>query len=310
MKTSKTRTAFTLVELLVVIAIIGILVGMLLPAVQMVRESARRTSCQNKMRQLGIAVLNFETTHEFYPPSRPADLFMTWPHYLMPYMELNNLADQLDIQAPYFQQDPNVLNRTVDDWICPSRARSSYVSNRESRDEPVGPVCDYAGNAGSAQFFLGDRWARFVDPVDGVFNSGYAHDDENRVVSGRLIGGGKGRYKNASVTDGHSNTIFIGEKYLNQNQLGNPSGWGDGSVLNGDEPETFMRIGGFAMPIATTQDEPLSPGELPVFGSAHPTICNFLLGDGSVHSLSTQTDESTLYRLCSREDGLPVSIKE
>lgn len=302
------RKAFTLVELLVVIAIIGVLVGMLLPAVQMVRESARRTTCLNNLKQLGLATMNYETTHMNFPPSRAADQFMTWPFYLMPYMELNNLAEQLDGQAPYASQPPEVLNRTVEAWICPSRPRSAFVSNFESRGEPVGPVSDYAGNAGSHQFFLNDLWAKFDDPVDGVMNSGFRND--NPVVSGRLTGPARGRYNHASITDGTSNTIFYGEKYLNPNQLGNPGGWGDSSILNGDQPETFMRIGGFAMPIASSQNQPYSPGELPVFGSAHPTVTNFVMGDGSVHSLTNRTSEQTLMQLCSREDGIPVSLRE
>lgn len=300
--------AFTLVELLVVIGVIGILIGMLLPAVQMVREAARRTACQNKLRQIGIAIHSYESANTQYPPARAADQFMTWPLYLMPFMELNNIHDGLDRQLPYFAQDPDLLDRSIEDWICPSRTRSLFVSNRESRGEPIGPVCDYAGNAGSHQFFLGDVWALFNDPVDGVFNSGFARDNE--VVAGKLIGPEKGRYRQASIKDGMSNTIFIGEKYLNKTQLSNPGGWGDGCVLNGDEPETFMRLGGFAMPIASTQDQPLSPGELPVFGSAHPTVTNFVMGDASVHSIANKISESTLARLCSREDGLPVSLQE
>lgn len=300
--------AFTLVELLVVIAIIGILIGMLLPAVQMVREAARRTACQNKLKQIGLAILNYESVRGQYPPSRAADNFLTWPFYLMPYMELNNISDRMDSQSPYFAQDPEILNRPIDDWICPSRPRVIYVSKRESRDEPIGPVSDYAGNAGSHQFFLGDAWAQFYDRVDGVLNSGFARD--NPVVAGKLVGPEKGRYGHSSIVDGTSNTIFIGEKYLNQNHLNSPSGWGDGSILNGDEPETFMRLGGFAMPIATSQDQPLSPGELPVFGSSHTGVTNFVLGDGSVHSISNLISESTLARLCSREDGQPVSLRD
>ena len=95
------RTGFTLVELLTVIAIIGVLVGMLLPAVQMVRESARRTHCSNNMRQLGIAIQAYHSAKEQIPPARAADSFLTWPVYLMPYMEGNNLYDQFDIQAVY-----------------------------------------------------------------------------------------------------------------------------------------------------------------------------------------------------------------
>ena len=308
MQRSRSHHAFTLVELLVVIAIIGVLVSMLLPAVQMVREAARRTSCQNNLRQLGIAVINYETTRNQYPPARAADQFLTWPFYLMPYMELNNLADQLDGKKRYVDQDPEMLNRQVPNWICPSRPRSLFVSNRESRGEPVGPVCDYAGNAGTHEYFLGDVWALFEDPVNGVFNSGYARD--NPVQNYQLIRAEVGRYNHASIKDGTSNTIFLGEKYLNRSQLGNPGGWGDGCILNGDEPETFMRLGGLAFGIAPTQSQPLSPGELPVFGSAHSTVTNFLMGDGSVHSLGNDMSESTLARLCARDDGQVVSLRE
>lgn len=302
------RNAFTLVELLVVIAIIGVLVGMLLPAVQMVREAARRTACLNKIKQFGLATHNFESAQMFYPPARASDQFLTWPFYLMPFMEMNNFADQLDGQVPYSQQPANVLNRGVEDWICPSRPRSELVSNFESRGEPVGPVGDYAGNAGSHQFFINDLWAKFDDPVDGVMNSGYRND--NPVVSRRLTGPARGRYSHSSITDGSSNTIFYGEKYLNPTQLGNPDGWGDSSILNGDQPETFIRIGGLAMPIASSQNQPYSPGELPVFGSSHPTVTNFVMGDASVHSVSNQISEQTLMRLCSREDGMPVSLQD
>lgn len=300
--------AFTLVELLVVIAIIGVLVSMLLPAVQMVREAGRRTVCQNKLRQIGVATLHYESVRMQYPPSRAADRFLTWPVYLMPYMEMETLYNQFDIRSPYLQQSPETLDRQLDFMICPSRARTIFVSLDESKGEHTGPVGDYAGNAGTQQYFPFDVWAKFTDPVDGVFNSGFAKD--NPVVGARLQNEEVGRYDQASLTDGTSNTILVGEKYLNANHLSEGGGWGDGSVLNGDQPETFMRLGGRAMGIARTQDEPLSPGELPVFGSAHPSVTNFLLADGSVHSLANRLDEWTLERLCARNDGNPVSLTE
>ncbi len=304
----RSHKAFTLVELLVVIAIIGILVSMLLPAVQMVRESARRTTCQNNLRQLGLAVMHYETTLNQYPPARAADRFMTWPYYLMPYMEMNNLADRLDGKLLYQDQDPDVLRRKVPEWICASRPRTEFISESESRGEPVGPVCDYAGNAGTHEYFLGDVWATFEEPVNGVFNSGFARD--NPVDNYQLVGPEKGRYNHASIKDGTSNTIFLGEKYLDWDNLGRSGGWGDGCILNGDEPETFMRLGGLAFGIAQSQKEGFSPGELPIFGSAHPTTTGFLMGDGSVHALNNLTDEETLARLCSRIDGQPVQLRK
>ena len=105
------------------------------------------------------------------------------------------------------------------------------------------------------------------------------------------------------IVDGTSNTIFVGEKYVSIYGLHEPEGWGDGSIYHGDEPETFMRIGGFGLGLARSETLNLSPGEVPVFGSSHVSIVNFVHGDGSVRSYSNQLDQRTLYRLCSRIDG-------
>lgn len=299
------KHGFTLVELLVVIAIIGTLIGMLLPAVQMVREAARRTACQNNLHQVALAIHNYESAKQLYPPSRAADEFLTWPVYLMPFLEMNNLYDQFKIQEKYQFQAPQILQNTMPVMLCPARPRRSNVSISESKG-PVGAIGDYAGNAGTPRFFPFDVWAKFQDPVDGVFNSGLA--SQNPVVNGKLQGTERGRYGHAEITDGLSNTIFIGEKYVSTFGELKSQGWGDGSIYNGDEPETFMRIGGFAMGLAASRTLILSPGEYPIFGSGHVGVVNFAFGDGSVHSLPINTDEESLYRLCSRKDGLAVSL--
>ena len=299
------KQGFTLVELLVVIAIIGILVSMTMPAVQMVREAARRAACQNHLHQIGLATLNYESSRFLYPPSRAADEFLAWPVYLMPYVEMGNTYDRLDLSNKYQFQDPDVVIKPMPVMLCPSRQRSQNVSNNETRG-PVGAIGDYAGNAGTPRYFPFDVWAKFVDPVDGVFNSGFA--DQNRVVNGKLVGPERGRYGQKDIIDGTSNTIFIGEKYVSTYGELEPHGWGDGSIYNGDEPETFMRIGGYAMGLAASRTIDLSPGEYPIFGSGHASVVNFVFGDGSVHSLAISTDEETLYRLCSRKDGLTVTL--
>ena len=303
------RQAFTLVELLVVVAIIGILISMLLPAVQAVREAARRTACLNNLKQIGLAVHNFESANRRIPAARAADGFMTWPTYLMPFMEQDNYVQQLEPTARYHAQNPESVRLPIEVMICPSRNRENgSISINESSGEPVGSVGDYAGNAGTTRFLVDDVWARFSDPVDGVFNSGFAQD--NQIADGRLVTGPQGRYTFASVTDGLSNTIFIGEKYVHQDHTGEPAGWGDGAILNGDNPVTSMRLGGFALGLATSSDLDLSPGESPVFGSAHPVTVNFVVGDASVHSLPTDLSEAVLSSLCSRNDGEVVSISD
>lgn len=282
---------------------------MLLPAVQMVRESARRTECLNNLKQVGLAVQSYESARQQYPPSRAADRFLAWPVYLMPYLEMENLHDQFELNKPYQVQDPAVTQEVMPVMQCPSRGRPGnlQVSHFETRG-PIGAVGDYVGNAGTQRYFLFDVWARFTEPVDGVFNSGFSKD--NKVVNGELVGPEKGRYNHASLVDGSSNTIFIGEKYVNPEGYNDARGWGDSCIYNGDEPETFMRLGGFGFGLAANQTLALSPGEFPVFGSAHPQVVNFVLGDGSTHALSTQLSQSTLFKLCSRNDGATVSIDD
>lgn len=301
----KRYQGFTLVELLVVIAVIGILVSMLLPAVGMVREAARRTHCLNNLKQIGLATHSYEASKHRFPPSRAADEFLTWPVYVMPYLEMNNLHDRLEVRKKYEVQDPDLVKTPMQVMLCPSRPRSNDISNWELRG-PRGAIGDYAGNAGTQRYFPYDVWAHFVEPVDGIFNSGYA--SQNKVLNGVLVHGEKGRYGFSSISDGTSNTIFIGEKYVSTFGYLEPQGWGDGSIYNGDEPETFMRIGGYAMGLASSQRLDLSPGEYPIFGSGHAAVVNFVFGDCSVHSLSSNIDEETLYRLCSREDGLTVTL--
>lgn len=304
-----TYRAFTLIELLVVMAIIGILIGMLLPAVQMVRESARRTDCLNRVRQVGLAIQNYNTSHQRIPPARAADGFLTWTVLIMPYMEEDNLYDQFDIKARYAVQDSTTVQYSVEIYFCPSRRFPPTLSKWESGGEHVGCVGDYAGNAGTSAYWSPDdgtgytgEWSLFTNEVDGVFNSGYAKD--NPVSAGRLVNGPRGRYRFKNMTDGLSHTIFVGEKSVSREHAQEPGGWGDGCIYNGEEPGTTMRLGGIGFPIEPHDEIPVpGPGTKPTWGSSHPAVCNFVFGDGSTKSLSVNTDEDVLRRLCSRNDG-------
>lgn len=303
------RRAFTLVELLVVIAIIGVLVGLLMPAVQMVRESARRTQCLNNLRQLGLAVTNYHDTFRRFPPSRPADGFLTWPVLLMPWVEMQNLQDQMDLRALYGMQPSDVLIQGMPMMFCPSRRDPGAVSDFESRGEPPGALGDYAGNAGSNVHFPTFIWAAGYGDPDGVINTGLTLD--NPVSGGRLRGVPTGRFRIADVEDGLSHTMVFGEKAVSRWGFAQPGGWGDGSIYNGEEPGTTMRLGGPGFPLARNDRiEGPGPGSIPVFGSYHPNTVGVVLCDGSTHSLSVDMEEVTLGRLCARNDGYQVNLDQ
>ena len=139
------RSAFTLVELLVVIAIIGILVGMLLPAVQQVREAARRTDCLNNLRQVGLATQLFHDTHGAFPPARLADPFGTpdeavcaensasWFVRVLPFLEQNNLYESWDLSLPYDDQADVSLATPVETFLCSSRHSITNANAPDTR---------------------------------------------------------------------------------------------------------------------------------------------------------------------------------
>jgi prepilin-type N-terminal cleavage/methylation domain-containing protein/prepilin-type processing-associated H-X9-DG protein len=213
-------TAFTLVELLVVIAIIGILVSLLLPAIQASRESARRASCTNKMSQLILAVHDYEAAHEFYPAGTvnptgpiqnlPNGQHISWIVRILPYVEERVLYDNIDTSlSAYHQKNDRARQTTVQNLICPSNPEGDWpYSNYAACHHDVEAPID-ANNRGV--FFLNSRITR---------------DD---------------------VKDGAAYTLFLGEKLVNSFDLGWISGTSStlrntGSPLNQNRGASTVAI--------------------------------------------------------------------
>lgn len=284
------RSAFTLIELLVVIAIIAILIGLLLPAVQKVREAANRMQCGNNLKQIGIAIHMYHNDHKVIPYSR-LDTAETWAVLLMPYLEQGTLFTSWKINLNYYQQASNVLLTPVPTYFCPTR-RSPNSPPTASNS---GDVLQGTTNA-NVPGALGDYAACTGDPAGTIDYLPSMVTAPSLPANGVFIYKG-GNLKFLSITDGLSNTLFVGEKHIPANGFGNPP---DSSIYNGDNGASHKQAGVTA-PLARG---PTGSGQ---FGSWHSGICQFVFGDGSVRALSVAIDLNALGYLANRQDGQTIT---
>jgi prepilin-type N-terminal cleavage/methylation domain-containing protein len=199
------RTAFTLVELLVVMAIIGLLVALLLPAVQYAREAGRRGACFNNLRQFGVALANYEATVGRLPPAMIASadgmtVYANTNALLLPYFEQGNLAANYNPNLPWWNESPAVATTVVPVFVCPSNSRPAILSAPELAPinamigATVGTsfaVTDYVYSMGATDGLCGQA-DQIPLSLRGMFHVNYAT-------------------KFAEVRDGSSNTFAVGE---------------------------------------------------------------------------------------------------
>jgi prepilin-type N-terminal cleavage/methylation domain-containing protein len=337
----KTHSAFTLIELLVVIAIIAVLIGLLLPAVQKVREAAARTKCQNNLKQIGLAVHNYHDATQTLPPSYIRQDWPTWAVFILPYIEQGAAYQGWDTQLRYYDQanfnapnDPTRVNVPI--YLCPSRPRDAFLSvdnggtdkdvpsNFTSQAHRPGGLGDYAASHGTDVGTLDGNGALTIGVVQAAVqpNGTPWTNLTGMYLSplGTRITAWKSQTTINSISDGTSNTLMIGEKYVRPAMR-----WGmneDRSIYNGQFARVFRRAAG--APTAVT-NPPASPfplvtdltdswtGSTPVretfqrFGSWHPGACLFVFCDGSVRPVSNSVDDTTLGRLAERADGQPIT---
>ena len=271
---SRFRRAFTLVELLVVIAIIGILIGMLLPAVQQVREAARRTSCANNMAQLGLAVHNYEFSLEHLPAgvinktgpirSEPIGQHVGFLVELLPYVEQRGIANNFDITAgTYAAVNAPAREKVIPVYSCPSFPE---VMN----DDETAGLTNYAGCHHGSE-----------TPID-IKNNGLLFLN-SKVTYGDIF-------------DGGSNTILIGEMLPFSDSLG----WASGTRSSLRNPSEILDNIDFQQ---LNANPPASKLEVGGFGSLHPGGAQFCFAGGAVRLLSQSTDPQLLENLGNRADG-------
>jgi prepilin-type processing-associated H-X9-DG protein len=320
---------------LVVIAIIGMLVGLLLPAVQAAREAARMTQCKNNLKQIALATDMFHDTNRFYPPARyqprPGDVpafncggkETTWLVRIMPYLEATNLERKWEYSIPYADHAEETRSTTIPAYCCPSRRTAPDAKGQgqvvgagttwirlpcgclipvSSNAVLSGAVGDYGGNHGDIS--PGSSGL----PTD--FN--YGGNGTGIIISvrprcrGALPTNPEDKIRMASVSDGLSNTILAGEMHVPIGRLGvSPF---DAFIFNGDHVFNTGRLGGPTMPISKNMRG--EGDDLVRWGSWHAGGCNFAFADGSIRSLSVHTDTETLGFMSNRYDGGIVSNAE
>jgi prepilin-type N-terminal cleavage/methylation domain-containing protein len=307
------RRGFTLIELLVVIAIIAVLIGLLVPAVQQVREAAARTQCVNNLKQIGLAIHNYHDSHKQFPPARVGrDEYATWPILVAPYLEQQNLTKLWDITKTFDKQSALARTTTLPVFFCPSR-RSPMTSppaeNGDTGQDGNGHlegacgdygVCDGDGNNRNTTTANGAIIAPFlINPNIGDNNPWPAPIFSFRSMT-----------RIASITDGTSNTLLVGEKHVRPGHLGE-AGDGDMAFYSGYNYTTAQRSAGWYIDSGGVKQtkplmKPTDAASTIRFGSMHTGICNFVFCDVSVRALPVNIDIETLRRLAVRDDGLPV----
>lgn len=327
---SKPRHGFTLVELLVVIAIIGVLVSLLLPAVQAAREAARRIQCSNNLKQMGLAAQNFMSNNDDQLPMGYAGKLRQGVNFnklgvfteLLAFMEQQQAYDIIDFDyanAPLPWDDP-ARDAVVTAYICPSWPDEKVItSSRPGFDYELGAIVTYAGNGGAvtANTDLNDprQVIRQTYPVNGAFFVAENPANGNGVISGE-------RRSGREITDGQSNTLLIGEFvhrdcrsfadcdpapgtvrpwYLagfQSNERGVPSIYHVKQLEN--QPNARVTRG----------DPDFVPFNQVPLGSFHPGTTQFVFIDGSVHTISDGIDFILYQSLATVAGGEVVSFSE
>lgn len=365
---------FTLVELLVVIAIIGVLVALLLPAIQAAREAARRTQCKNNLKQIGIATQNFADSYKYFPlggvgpwptfdfyftggkPNGPKEQGLGWAYQLLPYMEQSNVQSgaAASRQATGSNADVFLSDVPIEGYNCPSRRPPTRGTASRTPGAPGYWLLDYAAalggpsraeanNVGSQPTPPANFDQLLAQPSQGHSSGGspgarvgylfwgcptceeapqqnklhvfrgiiqrsdwiaFAADSPFNEHAGFLQTVGF-----QQITDGTSNTMWIGEKRLRPSDYKTGNGWDDRGWADGWDYDTVRST---MFPLGPDVDVPnFQSVETPyawAFGAAHAGGMNAIFADASVQTIGYEIDREVFNLLGNRDDGQVVDL--
>jgi len=324
--------AFTLVELLVVITIIGILISLLLPAVQSAREAARRLQCSNNLKQLSLAAMNHEAANGHFPtggwgwgwigdPDRGFAQKQPggWIYNLLPYMEQQALHDlqlgkSTSTSPTRTAAAAQMIGTPLNALSCPTRRPAVVHYSWQSTSPPkftdaVTNVAksDYAANGGDC--FTDPSTGNSIWSCDGPTSLDQAESAAGISAFGNVAATATGVvYAGSHVTmaqllDGSSNTLMVGEKYLSPDYYTTGEDGGDNENMYMGENEDICRWGGLNYPPYQDQSGTIRTTS---YGSAHAAGFNVAFCDGSVRSLSYSINLTLLSYLANRKDRQPI----